>query len=82
MLKRKLRAAIIAATLLAGSAIVPTFAQEPSQNGQAQEQGDKMKDDRMKDDKMAGDKMESKKGKHKKSKKHKAGDKMQGSKNQ
>ena len=72
MLKRTLSAIILAAAFLASPAIVPSYAQEPSQ-GQQQ-------DDKMKDDKMAGDKMQGKKGKHKKSKKNKDGDKMEGDK--
>jgi hypothetical protein len=69
MLKRTLSAIILAAAFLANAAIVPSYAQEPSQTGQQQ-------DDKMKDDKMAGDKMQSKKGKHKKAKKSKDADKM------
>ena len=78
MLKRTLSAIILAAAFLANAAIVPSYAQEPSQTGQQQD--NKMKDDKMKDDKMAGDKMQSKKGKHKKSKKSKDAVKMEGDK--
>jgi len=45
MLKRTLSAIILAAAFLASPAIVPSYAQEPSQG---QQQDDKMKDDKMK----------------------------------
>lgn len=89
MLKRRLSAAIVAATLLACTAIVPAFAHGSSPNSPVAQQ-DKMKDDKMKQDKMAGDKMagnkmSSKNRRHRRHKKHMGGakmDKMQGNKNQ
>jgi pentapeptide MXKDX repeat protein len=74
MLKKKFTAAVFVATLFAGSAIAPAFAQD---NGQTMQNDSKMKDDKMKDDKMS-----SKKHRHRKSRKHKTDDKMQSNGNQ
>jgi pentapeptide MXKDX repeat protein len=89
MLKRKFTAAVFVATLFAGSAIAPAFAQDngqPMQNdskmSDSKMKDDKMKDDKMKDDKMKDDKMSSKKHRHRKSRKHKTDDKMQSNGNQ
>lgn len=80
MLKRRLSAVIIAATLLACTAIVPVFVHGSSPNSPVVQQ-DKMKDDKMKQDKMAGDKMagnkmSSRRHKHRRHRKHKMGGKM------
>lgn len=76
MLKGRLNAAIVAAILLACTAIVPAFAHGSSPNSPVAQQ------DKMKDDKMAGsNKMSSKRHKHRRHRKHKMGrkmDKMQG----
>jgi pentapeptide MXKDX repeat protein len=79
MLKKKFTAAVFVATLFAGSAIAPAFAQD---NGQTMQNDSKMKDDKMKDDEMKDDKMSSKKHRHRKSRKHKTDDKMQSNGNQ
>ena len=88
MPKRSLRAAIVAATLLACTAIVPVFATGLSPSGtvvaQDKMQDDKMKQDKMASDKMAGNRMSSMRHKHRRRhRKHKMGgamDKMQGNK--
>lgn len=82
MLKRKFSAAIVTATLLACTAIVPVFADPLSPNGNGAQQ-DTMKNDKMGQDKMTGNKMSHRRRRHRRHKKHMAGakmDKMQGSK--
>ncbi len=87
MLKRNLRAAIVTATLLACTAIVPVFANGPSPHisvaAQDKMQDDKMGQDKMTGDKMAGSKMSSKRRRHRRHKRHMARakmDKMHGNK--
>ncbi|MEP6922396.1 MAG: hypothetical protein ABI967_14825 [bacterium] len=83
MLKRKLGAAIVAATLLACTAIVPAFADGLSLHetlAQDTMKTDKMGQDKMTGDKMAGDKMSghkmSRRRRHQRHKKHMAGTRM------
>lgn len=82
MLKRSLNAIMIAAILLAASAILPVFTRELSPNGAAVPQ-DTMMQDKMKDNKMASHKMGSKRRKHRRFRRHKRGatmNSMQGNK--
>ena len=81
MLKRKLGAAIVAATLLACTAILPVFADGLSLNETvAQDNMNKMGQDKMTGDKMAGDKMAghkmSRRRRHRRHMRHMRGTKM------